>query len=381
MKDIIIEKNPKKAKAKFDDLFLAREQIIKSASKDAKLYDSIKDLTNTLHPKNIEVEVTKIVEETKNVKSFYLKRKEGETLPNFEAGSYITLEIKINDRIYKRPYSISSNPKNTQEYRITIKKVPDGLVSTHVYDNCKVGDVFTISGPLGNFHYNKIRDEKDVIFLCGGTGITPILPMIYELLENQKVNSILLYYGNQKKEDILWETNLEELQTKYSNFKVKFLLTEEEIENYIYGNITEEILKKENLNGKSFFVCGPLEMYKSLNEIFKKLDIPNKYIRHEIYKEELENLLRIEHKLTIKKENQTYTISCYENETLLTSMENNHINPKAHCTVGECGFCRSKLLSGEIKTEISSLRKKDIEMKYIHPCVTYPLSDVSIELP
>ena len=79
--------------------------------------------------------------------------------------------------------------------------------------------------------------------------------------------------------------------------------------------------------------------------------------------------------------NSTVKIPCNSKETLLQSMEKGRVKTLVHCTVGVCGFCRSKLLSGEVKTEGSCVRKKDKEEKYIHPCVTYPLSDVEIEVP
>lgn len=380
MKDIIIEKNPKKAMQKFEELFTTRKEILKSGNKDLPKTDYIPNqLAELLHPSSIQVEVSNIVEENDHTKSFSFKKVDGTSFPPFQAGSYITLEVSIDGRIYRRAYSISSTSSNLKEYQITIKKT--GVVSNYMLDHCQKQDTFTILGPFGNFHYHSIRDSEDVVFLCGGMGITAIKPMIEELIHEKKVNTISLFYGVKKFEDFLWLDLLEKYAKENANFQVTFLLSEEQKEGYLSGVIDETLLRKLNPSGKSFFLCGPSMMYDSLNEIFKKLEIPNKFIRTEIYKEPYDGILKIEHSLTLKMFQEEKIIPCYENETLLESMERAGITSLAHCTVGVCGFCRSKLLNGEVKTEISHLRKKDIDFKYIHPCVTYPLSDVTLELP
>ncbi len=380
MKDIIIEKKREKALVKFKDLFTSRKEIYANGSTDLpKTNYKINEVVSELHPKQMRVVVTKVVLENDRTKSFYLKRLDGK-LPNFRAGSYITLQLEIDERIYKRPYSISSIPSD-DEYRITIQKDSQGLISNYMFDHALEGMEFTILGPFGNFYYSSIRDSKNLIFLAGGSGITPIISIIKDLLVKKKVESIALLYGAKCLNDILFKEELDELLLKFDNFKLDYFLSEENVEGYKYGFIDESVLKEMDLSFKSIFVCGPTAMYESLNEVFKKLDIPNKYIRHEIYALRDSSHFRVEHTLTIKTQGKTIEIPCYENETLLTSMEKAKINVPTHCTVGVCGFCRSKLIQGEVRTEISGLRKKDIELKFIHPCVTYPVTDLTIELP
>ncbi len=380
MKDIIIEKNSKKVLDNFQDLFVARNEIIKHASKKINTSeDEINHLSQILHPNKIEVVVKKIVEENSLTKSFYFTTEDGSSFPPFIPGSYITLEIHIDNRIYKRPYSISSNPSHLNEYRITVKK--EGIVSKYLFNECKENDKFTLYGPFGHFHYNSLRDSNEVIFLAGGSGITPMKPMIEDLLIHKRVSKIDLIYGTKTVNDILWKKEFDELTKKYKNFHIIYLLSEEKRDDYSYGIIDESLLRKLEPMNKTIFISGPTEMYKSLNELLKKLNIPNKYIRHEIYTNIPENLGTKEYKLVIRRNNEKITIPCYENKTLVQSMEENHIDAPVHCTVGVCGFCKSKLIQGTVKTENSCLRKKDQELKYIHPCVTYPLSDIEIELP
>jgi len=376
--NINIETNEKKAQDKFKTLFTMRETIKKNNNVS---FTKTNELALAIHPKKLNVKVAKIELETNDTKSFFLRPLDSKKLPPFRPGNYITLTQNINGGIYKRAYSISSYDKNLKEYRITVKKVFRGIVSNYLFHHVKEGDILTITGPSGNFYYDSIRDSKDVFFISGGSGITPILPMIQKLLLNKEVNTIKLLYGAKTSNDLIFKREIDELAKTYQNFQVKYILSEEKREGYLSGYITEETILEEEPFEKSFFVCGPVKMYESLNEIFKKLDIPNKYIRHEIYTNPPVLLQHISHKLTLKTTSKTMDIICYEDETLLASMEKNNISIPVSCTVGVCGLCKSKLISGEVKTENSSMREKDVLLKYIHPCVTYPLSDVTIELP
>lgn len=338
-------------------------------------------LVKELHPKMIHVKVSKIVQETPDTKSFYLKTVDGSPMPPFQAGQYISLQVPIDYHLYKRPYSITSSPSNLSEYRITVKKVPHGLVSNCLFDNMLENDSLILSGPYGNFTYSTIRDLEDVLAIAGGSGITSIMPFIYETITKHKINSLTLIYGCKTENDIIFKKELDTIVKNNPNIKVVYVLSEEYREGMGHGFISKEMIMEQDPMNKSIFICGPNKMYHHLNDILTSLDIPNKYIRHEIYTDYPDKLSNQEFKLHIKTKGQVITIPCHGNETLLTSMEKLGINVPAHCTVGVCGYCRSKLIDGEIKTNEANLRAADHVFHYFHPCVSYPLSDITIELP
>ena len=367
---------------KFKNLGINRDKkITKTSSKQIHLNYKANELATILHPNGIRVAITQIIKETEDTKSFYLKPQNMSLMPPFMPGQYVTLCVTIDGRTYKRPYSISSSPSALQEYRITIKKEENGIVSNYMFNEAKENDQLNLLGPFGHFTYSGIRDQKDLVFLAGGSGITPFLSYLQDDKFLSRINSITLVYGAKHEFDIIGKKEIDAICKKQSKVKVLYVLSEQKRDDYAYGFIDEEKLLNINLENKTIFVSGPIKMYFYLNEIFKKMDIPNKYIRHEIFKEIPEGLEDHEYTLTVHLYNSTVKIPCNSKETLLQSMEKGRVKTLVHCTVGVCGFCRSKLLSGEVKTEDSCVRKKDKEEKYIHPCVTYPLSDVEIEVP
>ncbi|MCR2044756.1 2Fe-2S iron-sulfur cluster-binding protein [Anaerosalibacter massiliensis] len=71
------------------------------------------------------------------------------------------------------------------------------------------------------------------------------------------------------------------------------------------------------------------------------------------------------------------------NETVLVTLERAGIEAPSHCKSGECGYCRSKLISGDvyIRKDNDSRRIVDKKYGYIHPCVSYPISDLELTIP
>ena len=85
---------------------------------------------------------------------------------------------------------------------------------------------------------------------------------------------------------------------------------------------------------------------------------------------------------TFKKAEQSSIIKCLENQTILSALENNNIKARSKCRNGKCGYCRTLLIWGNIKIdeELDNRRKTDIKNNYIHPCITYPTSDITIKI-
>ncbi|GAH48675.1 unnamed protein product [marine sediment metagenome] len=133
-------------------------------------------------------------------------------------------------------------------------------------------------------------------------------------------------------------------------------------------------------------------MYEFLEKEIQNLNIPNRRIRRELYGQP-DNITTnpkypVEFKektfnITVRIGNKIETIKASATESVLVSLERAGIGVDSQCRSGECGFCRSLLISGNIfiNDEIDGRRAGDKKFGFFHPCSSYPLSDLEIKIP
>lgn len=363
-----------------NELSHERESIIgEYSAKNLKKYDI--DTFSEENKKILNVIISEIKEETSDVKSFILvpnKEKKTFSLPTFKAGEYISVKLKIDDAYHARAYSLSSSPSESF-YRITVKRVENGLVSNYMLDNLKVGDEIEISHPVGNFTYNKSRDEENVIAVAGGSGITPFISMAKAIESGLEDFKLTVFYSVKKEEDIIFKEEIKNLN-KCKKINIFITLTREEKEGYLSGHLTKEMISPYIEEFNTIFMCGPKALYKTMNDILSEFNIPRRCVHFENFFVEYTPEKENTYKVKVVMNSGIKMIECKSNETLLVAMERSGIKAPSLCRVGECGFCRSILVEGKIKSIGGSNVKALEENNYFHPCISYPESDITLEL-
>lgn len=356
-------------------------------------------LSRALHPDRQFVTISEIKVWDENCKSFTLvpdPARGTRQLAFFKAGSYLSVFLEVDGAKLTRPYSISSSPQEALEgkYVLTIKRVPGGIASNHILDHWKVGDAVTVTGPLGEFVYLPIRDGGTVIGVAGGSGITPFHSFAKAIVDGDEDFRLILLYGSRTEKDILFREDFDALQKRSEKIKVVHVLSHEEKEGFEHGFITAELIQKyAPEQDYSIFLCGPAGMYRFLDQQIETLNLEKKWVRHELQGElhapktlpdyPKEREVPPEIHLTVRICDEEKTITASTEDTILQSLEKNGIAAPAHCRSGECGWCHSLLLSGEVycPKQMEHRREADLDFGYVHPCCTFPLTDIQIEVP
>ncbi|MBQ6067615.1 MAG: iron-sulfur cluster-binding domain-containing protein [Clostridia bacterium] len=363
--------------------------------------DAARELARALHPKKQYVKVAAVTERAADVKSFTLvpdPARGTESLAWFGAGKYLTVFVTINGMPVTRAYSISSAPKDTLEgkYELTVKLVDGGLVSRYILDNWAVGTEVTVSAPEGNFEYQPLRDAKTVIGLAGGSGITPFLSMAQAIRDGDEDFELILLYGSRNKDNILFFDKLAALEKACPRFKVVHVLSDADAEageGFEKGFITAELIRKYAPQDApySVFLCGPQQMYAFVDKELEKLGLERKYIRHEMFGEFHNPAAQPDYpagvpetvKITVTQAGETKTVEGSSNDSVLQILEKNGIAAPARCRSGECGWCHSLLISGEVycPKQLEFRRMADKQFGFIHPCCSFPLTDLVLDVP
>ena len=380
---------------KFKNMGETRDEIINNSSDADILYkDPISEKAMHLHPQSLNVIVKEIIPRY-DAKEYVLSSLDSSPLPYFKAGSYISIKTRIGDSFTSRPYSICSSPKKALNgsYSVMIEDYRDGFVAPYLYKNLKVGDELQISSPMGTFYYEPIRDKKTIVALAGGSGVTPFISMAEAIRDGIEDFNLILIYGSRTIDSIYFKDELDQIQKETDKVKVIHVLSDEKADGYEYGFINSDIIRKHaSSNEYSIFACGPGSFYSFMKKDIKKLNLPSRLIRFEMeavkrdltsdpkYPRECKDRI---YKAIIKQGNKEFTTDIRGDEPILSSLERAGIKTQSACRSGVCGFCRTRVVDGlTYNPELNENRRKgDVILGYIHPCASFALSDIVLEIP
>ena len=383
---------------KFKNMSKVREKAIQAVpANEVSGEFAINTNAKKLHPDYQRLVIDEVIpHEGAKAKTFVFRRADGEAFPYFRAGQYLSLKLSLEGSFVTRAYSLCSSPKDALKGRaaITVRSNPGGFAADKLLAALKPGDEVIASDPQGFFYYEDLRDAKHVVGLAGGSGITPFLSMAYALRDGAEDFELTLLYGSRDEESILFKKELDEVASVCPKFRVVHVLSDEEKAGYEHGFITAELIKKYAPADAEYSVvlCGPEGMYRFLKPEIEKLALPERLFRRKMidvtktpweldgYPQQCRDKI---FNLTVRQGDREYKLSASANETVLTAIERAGIKAPSRCRSGECGWCRSRMLEGSvfIPQENELRRWADKEYGYIHPCSSFPTSDIVLEVP
>ncbi len=238
--------------------------------------------------------VIRIENATYNTKRFFIKVSELETF-NFKAGQFVTLDLPIHEQKNKRwrSYSIASWPDGTNVYELLIVLLEDGAGTTYLFNEVNVGSELTFRGAQGVFTLPE-NIEKDLFFICTGTGIAPFRSMLnFIRIHNIPHKNLYLIFGCRTQKDLLYYEEMLELEKKIDNFYYMPTLSREGWEGrkgYVHS-LYEEICRKNNeacedlkdLKPASFYLCGWKAMIDDARKKIGDMGYDRKAVHLELY--------------------------------------------------------------------------------------------------
>lgn len=366
--------------------------------------EPVRIAVDRLHPKRMRLRVTEILQETASTKTFRFERIDG-PLPPFRPGQYLNLFVDVDGVLTSRPYSISSGPGASdslgkrETLDLTVRDKTAGFVAPFLLNQVQVGDEFETTGPAGCFYYEPLIDGTDLVFLAGGSGITPFMSILRDAFPPGGPATPLqihLLYGSRVPEDVLFGPELDKLSTKHPNFHYSLVISEPSPDYQgLTGFLTTELIQAQvgDVQGKTFYICGPNLMYDLCLTGLAELGVPRYKIKRELYgppenvtrepgwPEDLKASTVFDVEVQMSALDERQTIRATAGEPLLNSLERYGLVVSAICRAGECSACRTRLIAGRVfQPATTGLRESDREHGYIHACVSYPLENVTIRI-
>ncbi len=232
-------------------------------------------------------EVIDILDETDSVKRFIFKVTGFDNF-TFKAGQFVMLDLPLDSKVTNRSYSIASNPSGNNTFELIIVYKPDGLGTNYLFDRVTVkkGSKVKCSKAIGKFTLDE-NTQKEICFICTGTGIAPFRSMILDLekkgtLADKKIN---LIFGCRFEKDILYRKEFEKLADKYPNLNYFPVLSRQSDtwkgeKGYVHQVYEKKYAEKQPA---IFYICGWKDMIMQARDTLQKMGYDRKEIKFELY--------------------------------------------------------------------------------------------------
>jgi ferredoxin-NADP reductase len=259
--------------------------------------------------------------------SLSLAPTENERLPAFTAGSHIDLHLADN---IVRQYSLCGATNDVSSYRIAIRSVEGGLASRYIHSSLRPGDIVHISEPRNNF---PLDDAKNYVFIAGGIGITPIIPMLREACIHNRRWSLL--YCNHSNEDTAFVQELVALPGEIS-MHISSAGSRLDVAQRLAVPVPDTLV----------YCCGPERLMVAVESATKHW--PENSIRFEWFTPRCRPDGETSDSFEVVCAASGVTLTVPKDKSILEVLKEAGLDAPSSCEQGVCGTCEMKVLSGTV---------------------------------
>ncbi len=310
----------------------------------------------------------------------------------FVPGQYITIKKDIEGKDLRRAYSISSSSK-CDHITIGVKKLDKGGFSYYANTELKVGDTLQVMPPEGRFVFKPDGSPKNVAAFAAGSGITPIMSILKEVLESNPHNTFVLVYGNKSNAETMFYKDLVTLQSDYADrFFVYFTNSKVQEEGALFGRIDTSSVnyalknKHKNMAFDAFYLCGPEDMIHLVSDTLQDNGIPKDKILFELFTttantEVAEGTAPVvadgKAQVTVILDDEEFELTMDNDDMILDAVLTEDIDAPYSCKGGVCSSCIARITEGKaemVKNQI--LTDGEIGEGLVLTCQAHPLTPV-----
>ncbi len=251
---------------------------------------------------------------------------DGSPLPRWEPGAHVDLLI---DGVPTKQYSLSGDPADTQSWRLGILRDAEGSgASRYVHDELSIGEAVRVRGPRNNF---PLVPAPRYLFLAGGIGITPILPMI-RAAESAGAQWRLVY-GGRRRASMAFLDELAEYGQAVS------VMPQDEV-----GQLDLDTLLGTPLADTAVYCCGPEPLLLAVEDHCRAWPKKSLHVERFVAKPLTEPVLKVPFEVYLAASDLTVTVT--PDRSVLAAVEQAGVGVRSSCAEGTCGTCETPVLAG-----------------------------------
>jgi ferredoxin-NADP reductase len=292
----------------------------------------------------------------------------------YQAGQFLTLQVKLAGDEHRRCYSMSSFPHNGNDLQITVKRDPGGLVSNWLNDTAAAGSEIQVAPPDGRFVLAESR--RDIVAFAGGSGITPIFSLIGSALvsTDRRLN---LFYANRNRGSVIFEESLAALgAANPERLSVTHHFDEEA------GVVQSAAVAAFAPIGvdADYYICGPGPFMDTVENTLLANGVPRERLHLERFTVEpvpagVIDAAEQAEEIVIELDRTTTTVPYRAGNTLLQTARIAGLKAPSSCETGSCGTCMARIVDGCVKMlNNDALDDDEVADGWVLTCQSLPTS-------
>jgi ferredoxin-NADP reductase len=285
--------------------------------------------------------------------------------PALRAGQYVNLTVEVDGRRQTRCYS-PANAEGDRLVELTVGVHDGGVVSQHLYRNARVGMVVGLAGVGGDFTVPAVRPRR-VLFVSGGSGITPVMSMLRTLRDEGSDREIAFVHYARTPQEACYRDELAAMP----GVRVLHGYSRAAEAGELRGYFDADHLAAAMPDADTVYVCGPQALVDAVKahypDALSESFVPPTFI--------------------VRTEASGGTVAFADSgvdviddgRSLLEQAEAAGLSPQSGCRMGICHTCTRRKTSGAVKNlitgAVSTADEEDVQI-----CVSAPVGDVELAL-
>ncbi|MGC8121396.1 ferredoxin reductase [Marinobacter sp. VGCF2001] len=347
-------------------------------SNPGSFFDPVSEVINPMWVQAYTpAQVERVLTETHDTKTLVVRP--ASRWGGFRAGQHVNLRVEIDGVRRQRTFSLSSSPErweNRGQITLTIKRQNGGLVTNWLHDHLEEGAVLGLTDAFGDFLVP--TTAKPVLFIAGGSGITPILSQLESMAAQNYRAPVTLLYFVRTQDDVIAGEKLRALAEQLTALTVRVVATHEHDQPRYLNDADLDAIT--GLADREVYLCGPVGLMNLARALLSRRGIGDEQT-HRTFFAPPANASARPGALggEVRFSRSDLSVDSSGDATLLDIAEAAGLAPPYGCRMGICHQCSCRKTSGTVVNRLTGKASSPGD-ESIQLCISVPHGPVTLEV-